>query len=54
MDKSAFFLMIAGVAALAGLVILAFNRPLRAALEDSVPRPRASRADHHRSRPTRA
>jgi len=33
MDKSAFFLMIAGVAALAGLVILAFNRPLRAALE---------------------
>ena len=36
MDKSAFFLMIAGVAALAGLVILAFNRPLRAALEDSV------------------
>ena len=34
MDKSAFFLMIAGVAALAGLVILAFNRPLRAALEE--------------------
>jgi POT family proton-dependent oligopeptide transporter len=33
MDKSAFFLLIAGVAALAGLVILAFNRPLRAALE---------------------
>jgi proton-dependent oligopeptide transporter, POT family len=32
MDKSAFFLMIAGVAALAGLVILMFNRPLRAAL----------------------
>ena len=32
MDKSAFFLMIAGVSAVAGLVILAFNRPLRAAL----------------------
>jgi proton-dependent oligopeptide transporter, POT family len=32
MDKQAFFLMIAGVAAAAGLVILAFNRPLRAAL----------------------
>jgi POT family proton-dependent oligopeptide transporter len=32
MDKSAFFLMIAGVSALAGLVILMFNRPLRAAL----------------------
>jgi proton-dependent oligopeptide transporter, POT family len=32
MDKSAFFLMIAGVAALAGLVILAFNKPLRTAL----------------------
>ncbi len=29
MDKSAFFLMIAGVAAVAGLVIQAFNRPLR-------------------------
>ena len=34
MDKSAFFLMIAGVAALAGLVILTFNRPLRAVLEE--------------------
>ena len=32
MDKSAFFLMIAGVSALAGLVILMFNRPLRVAL----------------------
>ncbi|MBX9775101.1 MAG: peptide MFS transporter [Xanthobacteraceae bacterium] len=32
MDKSAFFLMIAGVSAVAGLVILMFNRPLRAAL----------------------
>ena len=34
MDKSSFFLMIAGVAAFAGLVILAFNRPLRAALRE--------------------
>jgi POT family proton-dependent oligopeptide transporter len=34
MDKSAFFLMIAGVAAVAGLVILAFDRPLRAALRE--------------------
>ena len=33
MDKQAFFLMVAGVAALAGMVILMFNRPLRAALE---------------------
>ena len=33
MDKTAFFLMIAGVAALAGLVILAFNRPLRPILK---------------------
>ena len=32
MDKSAFFLMIAGVAAVAGLIIMAFNRPLRGAL----------------------
>ena len=32
MDKSAFFLMIAGIAALAGLVVLAFNRPLKSAL----------------------
>jgi POT family proton-dependent oligopeptide transporter len=32
MDKSAFFIMIACVAALAGLVILTFNRPLRRAL----------------------
>jgi len=32
MDKSAFFLMIAGVAAVAGLIILAFDRPLRSAL----------------------
>ena len=34
MDKAMFFLMIAGVAAFAGLVILAFNRPLKAALND--------------------
>jgi proton-dependent oligopeptide transporter, POT family len=34
MNKMHFFLMIAGVAALAGFVILAFNRPLRAALKD--------------------
>ena len=34
MDKSAFFLMIAGVAALAGLIILMFNRPLRSALRE--------------------
>jgi proton-dependent oligopeptide transporter, POT family len=39
MDKSAFSLMVAGVAALAGLVILAFNRPLRAALGDDRPGP---------------
>jgi proton-dependent oligopeptide transporter, POT family len=29
MDKSVFFLMIAGIATFAGAVILAFNRPLR-------------------------
>jgi POT family proton-dependent oligopeptide transporter len=34
MDKMHFFLMIAGVAAFAGLVILAFNRPLRSVLKD--------------------
>jgi proton-dependent oligopeptide transporter, POT family len=34
MDKALFFLMIAGVAAFAGLVIFAFNRPLKAALGD--------------------
>ncbi len=34
MDKASFFLMIAGVAAFAGLVIFAFNRPLKAALND--------------------
>lgn len=34
MDKSAFFVMIACIAGLAGVTILAFNRPLRAALHD--------------------
>jgi hypothetical protein len=33
MDKPHFFLMIAAIAALAGLAIAAFNRPLRAILE---------------------
>jgi POT family proton-dependent oligopeptide transporter len=33
MDKPTFFLMLAGVAALAGAVIFAFNRPLRGILE---------------------
>jgi proton-dependent oligopeptide transporter, POT family len=34
MDKASFFLMLAGLAALAGAVIFAFNRPLKAILED--------------------
>jgi len=34
MDKMNFFLMIAAIAAAAGLVILAFNRPLRGILKD--------------------
>ena len=34
MDKVSFFLMLAGIAALAGVVILAFKRPLRDVLED--------------------
>jgi proton-dependent oligopeptide transporter, POT family len=34
MDKTSFFLMLAGLAALAGLTIMAFNRPLRDILED--------------------
>ena len=34
MDKTHFFLMIAAVAAFAGVVIFAFNRPLRAILKD--------------------
>jgi proton-dependent oligopeptide transporter, POT family len=33
MDKPSFFLMLAGLAALAGIVIFAFNRPLRDVLE---------------------
>jgi POT family proton-dependent oligopeptide transporter len=33
MDKASFFLMLAGIAALAGIIILAFNRPLRDILE---------------------
>ncbi len=33
MDKASFFLMLAGLAALAGIVIFAFNRPLRDVLE---------------------
>jgi len=33
MDKVSFFLMLAGLAALAGIVIFAFNRPLEAILE---------------------
>jgi POT family proton-dependent oligopeptide transporter len=34
MDKASFFLMLAGLAALAGVVILAFNRPLRDILNE--------------------
>ncbi len=34
MQKSTFFLMIAGIATIAGLVILAFDRPLRGVLEN--------------------
>ena len=34
MDKISFFLMLAGLAAFAGVVIFAFNRPLKAVLED--------------------
>jgi proton-dependent oligopeptide transporter, POT family len=34
MDKVSFFLMIAAVAAVAGVLIFAFNRPLRAVLKD--------------------
>ena len=34
MDKPAFFLMIAGIAALAGVVIALFRRPLRGVLEE--------------------
>jgi proton-dependent oligopeptide transporter, POT family len=34
MDKTSFFLMLAGIAALAGIVIFAFNRPLKGILEN--------------------
>jgi hypothetical protein len=34
MDKMMFFLMIAGIAMVAGAVILAFDRPLRSALKE--------------------
>jgi len=34
MDKAQFFLMIAAIAALAGVIIFAFNRPLRSVLHD--------------------
>jgi POT family proton-dependent oligopeptide transporter len=34
MDKSMFFLMIAGIAMIAGAVILAFDRPLRGVIKD--------------------
>jgi POT family proton-dependent oligopeptide transporter len=34
MDKGTFFLMIAGIAAAAGLVIWAFDRPLKPFLEE--------------------
>jgi POT family proton-dependent oligopeptide transporter len=34
MEKTQFFLMIAAIVAFAGVVIWAFNRPLRAALQD--------------------
>jgi hypothetical protein len=34
MDKLTFFLMIAGIAALAGAIILLFDRPLRGIVAD--------------------
>jgi proton-dependent oligopeptide transporter, POT family len=34
MDKTAFFLMIAGIAVTAGAVILAFDRPLKSVIRD--------------------
>ena len=34
MDKTMFFLMIAGIAFVAGAVILAFDRPLKSAIGD--------------------
>jgi POT family proton-dependent oligopeptide transporter len=35
MDKTMFFLMMAGIATLAGAVILAFDRPLRGVIRDA-------------------
>jgi POT family proton-dependent oligopeptide transporter len=37
MDKTMFFLMIAGIAAIAGAVILAFDRPLKTVIGDQAP-----------------
>jgi hypothetical protein len=34
MDKTLFFLMIAGIAFVAGAVILAFDRPLKSAIRE--------------------
>jgi proton-dependent oligopeptide transporter, POT family len=34
MDKTIFFIMIAGIATVAGAVILAFDRPLRSVIKD--------------------
>jgi len=39
MDKTQFFLMCAGIGALAGAITLAFDRPLRAILEAGPPQP---------------
>jgi POT family proton-dependent oligopeptide transporter len=46
MDKSHFFLMIAAIAALAGLAIAAFNRPLRTVLDDRTRMPATGGAAH--------
>jgi len=39
MDKTTFFLMIAGIALIASAVILAFNRPLRNVISDQAAAP---------------
>jgi hypothetical protein len=39
MDKTTFFLMIAGIALIASVVILAFNRPLRNVISDQAAAP---------------
>ena len=39
MDKTTFFLMIAGIALIASIVILAFDRPLRNAISDQAAAP---------------